>query len=118
MLFHRDIGFPADLDITLYTRRPLALRYSSHARRAAAGDRYGAAILPQVLHVAAGDLVEAEVLSAPVVTKLVVRTRYSATLDLVLVVLPCGFVKTVWFNKRDDQHGTLDRSKYAHPTKE
>lgn len=111
MLFHRDIGFPKN--ITMLTGI-LRLSYSNHAKRAAHDDRYGIMELPETLDVTNGTPVEIEVQNG-VVVKAVYRAQYDHELDMVIVVQPDGFVRTVWFNMRSDKHATLDHSKYSKP---
>lgn len=58
------------------------------------------------------ELIEVEA-SKGVAVKWVIRTsghvrRNSRPQDVVLVILPDGFVKTVWANDPDDKHATLD----------
>lgn len=112
MLYHRDIGFPSNL------QRPtgrLRLRYGGHAREAAQTDRYGIIRLPECIDLDRAELIEAEANWGGIVSKAVVRVGYSAVYDLVLVVLPDGFVKTVWLNERHDVHATLKYGRYARP---
>lgn len=111
-LYHVDIGFPADLKLP---RGQLALEYSFHARRAAETDRISPyCSLPGLLDLSAG-IVEVEVKHGKLI-KVVTRQPYSEQVDIVLVVmLTTGRVKTVWFNRTNDKHRTLDRSRYAIP---
>lgn len=97
-----------------FPTKPLALKYGAHALDAAAGDRYGnlLGLLPTTLDWNDADVVEVE-MTGPKLTKLVCRVPGDADLDVVLVVLPTGFVKTTWGNKVGDKHKTLDRTKYA-----
>lgn len=57
-----------------------------------------------------GNVVETESINNRTI-KLVVRTTYNDTHDLVLVVLPGGFVKTVWLNHKKDTHKTLNKQR-------
>jgi antitoxin component of MazEF toxin-antitoxin module len=111
MLFHRDVGFPKNVQMMTGV---LNLRYSQHALRAAREDRYGIMELPETLDVTNGKPVEIEVEDGRVV-KSVYRASYDDEIDMVIVVQPDGFVKTVWFNMKTDKHKTLDRSKYTKP---
>lgn len=110
-LYHRDIGFPAGIK---HLTGVIRLNYSRHAKMAAEDDRYGIMELPETLDVTNGTPVEIEVQGGNV-TKAVYRAGYDDELDMVIVLQPCGFVRTVWFNKKSDRHNTLDRSKYARP---
>lgn len=92
----------------------VVLNYSAHARQEAHADRYGVAELPDGIELESQDVVEVEVFQGAV-CKAVVRFPYSDDLDLVLVVVPGiknYFVKTCWFNRANDNHKSLDRSKY------
>lgn len=91
----------------------ITLKYTKHALMAAKTDRYGHVTLPLKLITRYAEVVELETEdSVPV--KLVLRIRYTETLDLVLVVVPGGTVITVWLNKVDDGHKTLrDISKFS-----
>lgn len=115
--FHRDLGFPDWLSFP--TGMTVALAYSDHALRAAEDDRYGRIRLPKGLDLSRAIVVEATVEENPRrVTKLLYRLPGGHGMDLVLVVCPqrgAWFVKTVWLNASDDQHQTLDRSRYAVP---
>jgi len=113
VLYHFQVYIPPALkESTIYR-----LRYSKHATNAALQDRYCCKMkvfkLPEVLNTEKALLVEVGLHSENQVSKRVYRTRANSTLDLVLVVLPDGLVKTVWFNSRSDRHPTLDRSRYA-----
>lgn len=115
--YHRDVGFPPHFLPPLGTFR---LKYRGHAIKAAREDRYGdlSGLLPQTLDVAKAKLIEVETGPDGRAEKLVYRTPATKLHDLVLVVLVDKSpweVKTVWANRRDDTHRTLDRTKYATP---
>jgi len=94
------------------------VRYSFHSLEAANNDRYGVIDLPDAINLARVELVEMEVIGGKI-HKVVVRMPYSVTLDLVMVVLlETLTVKTVWLNKRSDNHRTLkDVSKFVQKPK-
>lgn len=110
-LYHRDIGFPKlPMRPTLVT-----LQYGSHARREALEDRYGDIKLPRQVLLKRETLVEIE-MTGRSVTKLVTRHHYDELHDLVIVLVPQNnFVKTVWLNRKNDDHQTLDRTQYDRP---
>jgi antitoxin component of MazEF toxin-antitoxin module len=111
-LYHTEIGFPSNVELPSGTYR---LEYSNHAKRASYDDRYGQMTLPTTLDVDDSKLIEIEVENDKVI-KCVYRTRYDDTLDLIIVMIPQkSFVKTVWFNRSDDKHSTLQRWKYRRP---
>ena len=111
MLFHADIGFPK---VSLWTGT-LTLRYGAHALRAAQTDRYGTLTLPSTLDTTTAQVIEIEVIDGQVV-KTLYRVTFDDTLDMCLAVTADQFVKTVWFNERNDTHQTLDARQYGKPT--
>ncbi len=111
-LFHRDIGFPPGF------KRPVNLimvAYSEHAMRAAKDDRYGEIPLPSRIRLSDFEPVEIA-MDERRVTKYVMRGELDETRDWVIVLNPRGsrpwLARTVWINERDDNHGTLDESRY------
>jgi hypothetical protein len=114
-LYHKDIGFPDNLEMPRGFHPIMSLTYSSHANEEALSDKYGEIRLPQRVDVRKGTTVEVGVRNN-VVSKLVIRFSYDANKDIVMVINPNdGFVRTVWFNEKNDRHKTLDRSKYVDP---
>jgi hypothetical protein len=108
-----DVGFPDNAQ-TKYGQ--IFLDYSNHAKRASKNDRYDNEInLPNVLDTNMAVAIEIEMFEYET-TKVVYRTSYDDKHDLVLVVNPKKqFVRTVWLNRKDDIHNTLDASKYDIP---
>lgn len=116
-LYHREKGFPQDVNLPRGFSPVVRLRYGGHARQEAMADRYGNLKLPDVIDVRKGDIFEIGV-TGNTVTKMAVRMPYDDKIDLVVVFMPAdGFVKTVWANTKGDTHKTLDLSKYASPAK-
>lgn len=114
-LYHKEIGFPDDLDMPKGFQPVVNLRYSSHATEEALADKYGEIKLPHRVDIRKGDIFEIGV-RGKTVTKLAVRFSYDATRDIILIINAAdGFVRTVWFNLKTDKHRTLDRSKYGDP---
>lgn len=107
-LYHSDVFVPPQYFNPL--NLGLRLHYSAHARSEAAKDRLNLDALPKRLPY--HRVIEVEV-DEQGVSKVVVRIHFTHGYDLVLVVLPDGFVKTLWLNATDDQHATLNRSRYA-----
>lgn len=109
MLYHKDKRIPKSARVVPAT--PVALSYSGHAQAAAREDRYGdlTNLLPEVLDFSSPDcqLIEVETDLAGKPVKRVVRIPATRTLDLVLAVGADGFVRTVWANKKNDQHRSL-----------
>lgn len=115
VLYHKDIGFPDDINLPQGFSPVMELNYGSHARRESMQDKYGEMKLPRRIDVRKGETIEIGV-TGKTVTKMVVRFSYDETRDLIMVIIPSShFVKTVWFNLKSDQHHTLNRSKYADP---
>ena len=108
-LYHKDVFLPAPARALRFA---VLLKYSAHARMAAMSDRYGQIELPRVFNSDNAELVEAEVEKGKV-QKMVYRQPYNEENDLVIVLNPDGFVRTVWLNQSDDSHRTLDTEKYA-----
>ena len=108
-LFHKDIGFPPNF------RAPdqrIDLTYTRHAREQCA--TRGIREL-RCITLARFSVIEIEV-SGNRMVKMVVRGRYDETNDICLVLRRVNnswIVPTVWLNKSDDLHKTLDRTKYA-----
>lgn len=109
-LYHADLGIPDDIP---GPEGGAALRYTVHAVRAAAHEHVET-MLPATLPLTF-QLVEVETLGGLPV-KWVVRTRLDRDRDLVLVINHNYTVRTVWVNKVDDQHATLDTTRYTQPT--
>lgn len=106
--------------LAMFSAQHCPLRYNEHALRASLSDRYGdlASQLPRALDLASPDLsfVEVEVTDGGTTEKVVARLRTPLMcgrehVDLVLVVLRGGVVKTVWGNVASDTHKTLNRAR-------
>lgn len=114
-LYHKDIGFPDDVEFPRGFQPVIALNYGNHAREEAMADRYGMMRLPHRVDLRKGQTIEIGV-QGNVITKLVVRFSYDEEKDIIFVItLPSCFVKTVWANEKTDQHKTLNRSRYFDP---
>ena len=86
--------------------------YTQHAREAALTDKYGVIILPNSYNLANSDIIELEIKNNDI-NKLVIRAPYNNKYDLTIVIsFYSGVIKTVWLNKKDDNHDTLDKNKY------
>lgn len=110
MKYHTDIYMPEEAKRLEFATM---LRYSQHAKNAAKDDRYGQIDLPKVFDSRKATLIEAVVESGKVV-KALYRMDYDTLHDLCLVIATAhDRVLTVWLNRKDDEHHTLDRSQYA-----
>ena len=113
MLYHRDIFMPAI--VRELPSRTLAPRVTSHARDAAASDRYGVLNIPAAISFCGRDVVEAEFTDKKL-SKLVIRLPYDGARDAVYAVgfgETGAFLKSMWFNLKSDTHATLRRELYA-----
>lgn len=120
-LFHTGVYVPDEV-MKRVVGKTLRLRYSSHAINAAQDDRYGVIDLnriPNPLRIDQGDIIEVERDDrSGGVVKVLIRKTYDTVRDVILAVAGSGVpgegvVKTVWFNRKDDTHRTLDPSRYA-----
>lgn len=117
-LYHKDIGFPDDVNLPRGFSPVVQLRYGGHAREESLVDRYGELKLPRAIDVRKGEIFEIGV-TGTTVTKMAVRLSYDEKKDIVIVFIPStGFVKTVWANLKTDQHKTLNRARYIDPASE
>lgn len=115
VLYHKDKGFPDDINMPSGFHPVVSLNYGGHAKLEALKDKYGPMHLPQRIDVRKGETIEIGV-TGKVVTKIVLRFSYDAEKDIIIVLMPAsGFVKTVWFNLKSDQHKSLDLSRYSDP---
>jgi hypothetical protein len=109
-LYHKDVYLPKEQVnkiAGLYQ-----LRFSHHAINACLSDRYGMIVPPKQIQINENNVIELEIAQNQV-NKIVVRIDYNQFKDLVLVLLPDGFCKTVWLNEKSDKHKTLNKSVYA-----
>jgi hypothetical protein len=113
-LYHKAVFWPKG-KLRALQGRSLPLSYGRHALAESTADRYGAIQAPASIVFDEHAVIEMEC-NGKFPTKVVVRLPYNGDCDLILVV-QLGetefFVKTMWLNKRDDNHRTLDRSKYS-----
>lgn len=111
-LYHADIRLPDGFRLP---NQVVNLYWTRHASRARLNDRYGE--IPQIPVIDLGQCNVVEVaIEGRKVCKVVVRTPFDTFNDLVLVLIPdrgAWTVKTVWFNRANDSHATLDRSRYV-----
>jgi TP901 family phage tail tape measure protein len=126
-LYHRDIGFPSILQQFLgkLNGKQLSLNYGQHAKSAMLDDvrKFGPdKLLPigKNLAINSQEIFEAETgKSLEDVTKIVLRRKGQKGLDQIMALSLEGkdnaFIKTVYHNASDDNHNTLDKSKYNIP---
>lgn len=110
-LYHTDKGIPEAILSKLPTQK-FQVRYSYHAQEARMTDRYGVAPELKVIDPQACSIIEVETIEGRI-EKVVYRTSATTDLDICLAVLiNKALVKTVWMNRKNDTHKTLDLSKY------
>lgn len=119
MLYHRDIGIPSSIKLP---SGKFKLKYSGHAKNAAATDKYGdfspALRYHQTLDTAVAEVIEIQVDDDQKPMKIVYRQPLTGWdgYDIIFVVVAQEWVvKTVWLNHKNDKHRTLNRKKYANP---
>ena len=115
MLYHAETGIPFNINLPV----SLDLFYSDHAQRAATSDRYGRIDLhPSILTVDA-KVIEVETCDRtgnPI--KVLLRKPHDERNDICLAIALNSsrqgrfVVKTVWLNRKDDLHKTLNKKKY------
>ncbi len=108
-LYHKDIFMPP----LRLGNGMIKLNYSLHALDSAYNDRYDIIKLEECYNFSKAEIVEVEVKNG-VAIKVVARFDYNDKYDLTIVVVPqTKIVKTVWLNRKDDIHNTLDATKYV-----
>ncbi len=109
--YHYEIGIPVEMAWPDVGR---VLNYTQHSYQAASKDCVER-LLPWSLP--AYTLIEIEVVSG-VVTKWVVRCDMLPDRDLVMALTNAYVVKTVWVNRKDDRHATLQCDRYVIPQRD
>lgn len=112
-LYHCDVYLPAGLKAPVYEGE---LHYTEHAKRAAQDDRYGTIPLPKFFAAEGAQLIEVET-QAGFPVKQLWRRKLDKDNDLVMAITKDGRVKTVWLNRSDDKHRTLQVDKYQRERK-
>lgn len=115
--YHKDIGFPPDLTLPRGFNPVLDLKYGSHAREEAMAEKYGILQLPRRIDIRKTEIFEvATRRGSNIIQKICVRMAHDDKKDIVIVIMvPQGFVKTVWANLKTDTHRTLNRANYTDP---
>lgn len=105
MKYHRNAyGLPKFQPFAMF------LTYSEHAKKRAA--EKGISNLPQTI--ISRDCTVFEIEDTDI-RKYALRTKYNATHALCMAVDEKGFVRTVWLNRHDDRHCTLNKKLYDRP---
>lgn len=109
--YHIDILMPRYIKNHLPTGEIVPM-YTYHSLMASKSDKYGEIKLPSTVNLDPSNLVEVETINDTPV-KGVYRFSYDDTYDLCMAIMyENNRVKTLWLNKKDDKHKTLDVSKY------
>lgn len=116
-LYHRDVYFP-DILKNFPTTKLKIDYFSPHSleEHTKEENKFGVRFLiPSEVEIASNNIIEVA-LEGNEVMKLVIRNTLTDELDLVLVICKDkrkGVVlKTLWLNKKEDTHKTLDKSVY------
>lgn len=118
IIYHRDIGFPESLVVPYDITMNLGL--TNHARDRLTRDDYKILVMPTVVKLTKGNIVEMYTYDNKNVFKILMRVPYDYLRDIILVIQP-DFQKgkatliTFWLNHKKDQHPGLDMSKYTKP---
>jgi hypothetical protein len=110
-LYHCDVFMPTGLTMPYGT---FELIYTKHALLESTRDRNGKMNLPTHLTVASCKVIEVEVENGEV-RKVLYRKRTNGKHDMCFAVVRQGMkmiVKTVWLQRKDDNHRTLRRERY------
>lgn len=113
-IYHKDLGFPKNIR---WPQGRFKLQYSLHAIEEARTDKYGdfESRLPKEIIMSDFQMVEAQILDGRLVKEMVLRRPLDTLYDMVVVIITGGLkwvVKTVYLNRRCDQHRTLDLLRY------
>jgi hypothetical protein len=112
MLYHSELGIPENVETQFGS---MLLDYSKHALDASKNDQYGHIELPKSLDTSKAQVIEVETRGKKT-TKVLYRIPYDEEYDLILAVDPQRrFVRTVWLNHVNDNHNTLDPTRYTIP---
>lgn len=112
-LYHSEIGLPEGFEKPM---ERIVINYGTHARKEAFQDRYGRVRLPKTLRLARMRVIEVGMIDGRV-SKILFRGRLDDHRDLCIVLIPGidnwpWFCKTVWINLSNDNHRTLDTTRY------
>ena len=112
-LYHMEIGLPEGFEKPVGRVR---VSYGKHARKEAFEDRYGCIKLPSFINFHNFNVIEVGMMGGKV-SKILFRGELDETRDLCIVLMPTGmegvwFAKTVWVNLNNDQHKTLNVTRY------
>lgn len=114
-LYNIQTGLPDGLDSICGIYK---LQLTNHAKQSANSDRYGRIEIPQFARIEIDSIFEVELNDYDQIEKVLIRQAYDQKNDLILVLIPrsghIAILKTVWLNRSNDNHSTLDKTKYMH----
>lgn len=109
-MYHREVGFP---DSLLIPDLKVKLKYCDHTLEK------NLKILPKYIRINKTNIFEVSTFDDIKIKKALVRINYDEKRDMVLVlqILSKAWARviTVWLNKKQDKHYTLDKTKYKIP---
>jgi hypothetical protein len=112
MLYHISVWMPTDVYNKL-PRGKFQLSYTQHAIENAQMRRTP---MPKEINTLHARAIEVETNDAGNIVKVLYRASLDTVNDAVIAAIPQQnkmIVKTIWKNRKDDQHKTLDTTRYA-----
>lgn len=110
--FHRQIGFPDEIDLP---NGRIEINPSDHSRNRSENHKHGEFDIPDEVYVHKDDIVELKTKNRTL-WRYLIRISYNTEYDICIVLqVTTGEVVTAWRNKVTDTHESLDTSKYDHP---
>jgi len=111
-LYHSNIYFPKELVNQLPQNGSHLLTYSFHSKQIHVSRGGRVTQLPQMIDLTVATPIEIEVIEGKPY-KVLYRLPFNGSEDICLaILLSRWFVKTFWFNDRNDNHLTLNPKKY------
>lgn len=116
-LYHKNIRLPENID-SLYGQEFLTV-LSKHVQKETTQDKYTESFyVPEIVIITDDNLIEVELNESGKMVKCMIRLEYNHKFDICIVLQPetqdSALVRTAWLNRHDDNHFTLDESKYIH----
>lgn len=112
-LYHKDIRLPDNFRGLPPTN--VNLKWTRHATEARTNDRYGYVPAWESINLREAEVIEVG-MSSGYLVHLLIRLPYDGRKDILMAVKPIArrpwVVKTVWLNKVNDKHRTLNKSNY------
>lgn len=113
MKFHREIGFPDEIEIP--TGRT-EVSHTGHSKTRSGNHKHGEFEIPDEVFVYDDDVIEIKTKNGEL-WRFLIRVSYNDTYDICIVLeKPHDTVVTAWRNEVTDTHDSLDTSQYDHPS--